>query len=195
MKDAVRKVIAEWDESLHIAGRTYWKLLGVTDPRAFFRHLPKIFPHGSTLLIEGLEIGASAKSLYCLHPSIYTRKVACDTLSPTPESYHVEFSAGLSDRLCQLIESQGLAATFYHFKGYSEREVVFTFHDAFEGELVVSSGLSEKAVRDFASALGKTAEQARFPFDLREHLETLDRAMNPPWWRRALGIFQRKKDA
>ncbi len=195
MKEAVRKLVVEWDESLHIAGRTYWKLEGVTDPRTFFRHLPKIFPYGMTLLIEGLEIGLSAKSLYADYPAIYTKKVACDTMSPTPDSYHVEFSADFSDRLCQLIESQGLSAAFYHFKGYSQNEVIFTFHDAFEGELVLSSSLSEAMVRDFAGGLGRAAEHAVFPVDLREHLKQIDRAMNPPWWRRVLGILERKKDA
>ena len=195
MKSSVRKLVSEWDESLHLAGRTYWNLKGVTDPRVFFRHLPRIFPHGMTLLIEGLEIGLSAKSLYEEYPAIYTKKVACDTMSPTPDSYHVEFSADFSDRLCRLIESQGLAAAFYHFKGYSESEVIFVFHDAFEGELVLSSSLSEAVVQEFASGLGQRAEHAVFPGDLRENLKQIDRAINPPWWRRALGIFGRGKNA
>lgn len=194
MKDAVRKLVAEWDESLHLAGGTYWKLEGVADPQAFFQHLPKVFPYGRTLLIEGLEIGLSARALYEAYPARYTKKVACDSLSPTPDSYHVEFCADFANRLCRLIASQGLAAAFYHFKGYSETEVMFTFHDAFEGELVLSNTLSEAGVRDFASGLGRTAEHAVFPVDLREYLQQLDRAMNRPWWRRALGIFDRKKD-
>jgi hypothetical protein len=194
MREAVHKLKIEWDESLHLPGSTYWKVEGVTNPRAFFSHIPKIFPHGMTLLIEGLEVGASAKSLYQEYPAVYTKRVACDTMSPTPASFHVEFSPNFSDCLCRLIESQGLAAAFYHFKGYSEDEVVFTFHDAFRGELVLSGGLSEVAVRDFADALGCPAERAVFRVDLRKQLIALDQAINPPWWLRAWRIFRRGKN-
>jgi hypothetical protein len=195
MKEAVRKLVTEWNETLHLPGRTYWKLDGVSNPRAFFRHLPKIFPHGMTMLIEGLEIGLSARSLYQEYPALYTKKVACDSVSPTPDSFHVEFSASFSDRLCQLIQSQGLAAAFYHFKGYSEREVVFTFHDAFKGELALSSNLPAVAVRDFATSQGRMAEHTVFPVDPLKQLISIDRVLNPPWWRRALRIFERKTGA
>jgi hypothetical protein len=109
--------------------------------------------------------------------------------------YHVEFTADFSDRLCLLIESQGLAAAFYHFKGYSESEVIFTFHDAFEGEFVVSRGVREESVREFANGLGRRVEVAAFQVDLREQLRKLDQAMNPPWWRRAVGVLKRKNNA
>lgn len=176
------------------AGDTYWKIDGVTSPRTFFSHLSKIFPHGNTLLIEGLDLSLTAKSLYSEHPARYTRKVACDTMSPVPDSFHVEFRSDFADRLCQLIDQQGLAAAFYHFKGYSDREVIFTFHDAFEGELVVSGTVAEPLVREFAHDLGCSAQQTP-AVDLRAQLAAIDRAMNPPWWKRALRPFQRAKNA
>ena len=193
MKEALHTLVAEWDESLHISGPNYWKIEGVTDPRIFFQHLPKVFPHGMTLLFEGLEIGLSAKSLYEEYPAIYTKKVACDTISPTPDSFHVAFDSVFAELLCDLIDTQGLPAAFYHFKGYSEQEVVFTFHDAFEGELVLSSSLDERAVREFASGLDLPVENAVFVVNLRDQLAALDRALNPPWWRRAWKIFGGKK--
>ena len=105
MKEELHKLVAEWNETIHLPGRTYWKVEGVTTPQTFFRHLQKIFPYGRTLLIEGLEIGLSAKALYAEYPAIYNQKVACDTLSPTPDSYHVAFGAEFSERLCRLIGS------------------------------------------------------------------------------------------
>src|SRR4051812_49320069 len=102
MKDAVRKLVVEWDESLHLHGPEYWKIEAVTDPHLFFTHLPMIFPHGMTLLFEGLEMGLTAKSFYGESPANYTKKVSCDTFSPTPDSYHVAFTAGFADELCRL---------------------------------------------------------------------------------------------
>jgi hypothetical protein len=146
-----------------------------------------------TLLIEGHEIGLSAKSLYEEFPAAYTQKVACDALDPIPDSYHVAFRAEFSERLCRLIESQGASAAFDHFKGYSKSEIVFTFHDAFQGELVLSSSLGEVAVRAFASELGCVVESAAFPADLRQQLVAMDRILNPPWWKRILRVFKRNE--
>lgn len=139
-----------------------------------------------------LKSALAPNSWYEEYPAVYKKKVACDTISPTPDSYHVAFSADFSDRLCQLIDAQGLDAAFDHFKGYSGGEVVFTFHDAFEGELVLSSNLGEAAVQEFATGLGRTAELAAFPVDVRQNLGAVDQALNPPWWRRALRIFEHK---
>ena len=167
MKDALHKLATEWDKSLHLPGPTYWKLEGLTDPQAFFLHLPMVFPYGMTLLFEDIEMSLTAKSLYAEHPAIYTKKVACDTISPVPESFHVAFSPEFANGLCQLIVSQGFEGTFYHFKGYSQNEVVFTFHDVFMGELVLSNRLPKATVIKFASALGSTAELATYAIDHR----------------------------
>lgn len=189
--DAIQKLHDDWDKTLHIARPEYWKIQGVTDPESFFKNLPVIYPYGMTLLVEGLEMGLTAKSLFEEFPAKYRGNVSCDTLIPVPESFHVEFSEDFATRLCQVIKSQGLAAVFYHFKGYSETEVVFTFHDAFESELVVSKNVPEAKVMEFAKALGLTAERSNFPGDLRQQLIAVNRALNPPWWRRILNLFVR----
>lgn len=194
MKKAVHKLVVQWDESLHIIGDAYWRLEGINDPGLFFRHLPTIFPLGMTLLFEGLDLGLTAKSLYGEYPANYIKKVACDTISPVPESHHVAFGMEFSNRLCQLIESQGLTAAFDHFKGYSEQEILFTFHDAFKGELVLSGSLTEASVREFAGGLRCNFERAVFAVDQREQLIRFDQFLNPPWWRRALRFLLQKND-
>jgi hypothetical protein len=191
-KDAIHKFALEWDESLHLPGLMYWKLNGVTNPQDFFIHLPKIFPYGMTLLFEDDEMSLTSRALYEEHPAVYRRMVACDTIHPVPESFHVAFSAEFARRLCQLLASQGKDAAFTHFKGYSEREIVFRFHDAFVGEFVLSHSVPETAVREFATALGCTVELAVHPTDLREQVMAMDRMLNPPWWRRMLRVFTRK---
>lgn len=186
MKQAVHKLVKEWDQRLQLQGDHYWKIDGITDPTAFFTHLPKIFPCGMTLLFEGLEISASAKALYEEFPALYQKNVACDGIDPAPDSYHVAFSPAFAERLCRLITSQGMAAAFYHFKGYSEQEIVFTFHDAFEDELVISTSVPEAGVHEFARALGRMTIPTPLSINSREQMERMDRALNRPWWRRVL---------
>jgi hypothetical protein len=157
--------------------------------------LPKIFPYGLTLLLEDPEMGLTAKSLYADFPARFTKKVPCDTIYPVPESHHVEFTADFADQLCQLLASQGFEGTLYHFKGYSEHEIVFSFHDAFIGELVVSHSKPEAVIREFAASLNCSVELATYPVDMREQIVLMDRALNPPWWKRMLRLFKRQNNA
>jgi hypothetical protein len=190
-REQVHKLAAEWDTYLPRPGPTYWKIDGIKDPKAFFKHLPKIFPHGLTLFIEEIEASLTAKSLYADYPARYRRKVPCDVICPPPESYHVVFTADFADQLCQLLTSQGFEGTLYHLKGYSEQEIVFSFHEAFTGELVVSNSKPETVVREFAASLNCSVELARYPVDAHEQLVLMDRALNPPWWKRLLQRFKR----
>ncbi|PTY01973.1 hypothetical protein DB347_25210 [Opitutaceae bacterium EW11] len=186
MKLAVRRILREWDESLHLTGTSYWGVSGIGAPVEFFQNLPLIFPHGFSLLLEGIDVGRTAKSLYAEHPAKFARKVACDTLSPEPDSFHVEFSPLFAQRLSALIEQQGRESAFRHLKGYSPEEVLFTFHDAFEGELVVSSSVAEVAVSEFALASKASFSLKQFEFDPHTQLVALDKALNPPWWARLM---------
>ena len=192
LKHGLHKLVEEWDSSLHMGGKTYWKIDGIINPKAFFQHLPKIFPIGMTLLIEGEEMGLTATSWYEQHAAPNIQKVACDQFSPIPEFYHVTFTADFAEGLCEIITSQGLARAFYHFKGYSEREILFTFHDAFEGPLLVSDSVNKASIDEFTTALGKNALQEIFPNQL-ENLRAINQILNPPWWKRLFGYSIEKR--
>jgi hypothetical protein len=189
MKRALNKLVTEWDELLQFAGDDCWTIEGITNPNAFFQHLPIIFPYGMTLFIEGCEIGLTAKSWYEEYPANYEGKVACDTLMPIPESFHVAFSEQFAEGLCQIITSQGLWRAFYHIKGYTEREILFSFHDAFDNAFTISSCVSEANVREFANKMGLIAQATKFPPDRLEKLRKMNRIFNPPWWKRVLRKF------
>lgn len=196
-KEAFRQRETQWDQYLRLQGNAYWKFeRGVLPLRDFFQHLPKIFPHGRSIMFEGVKIGLSAKALYEEFPPSYKANVACDTIHPVPASYHVAFTEEFVRRLCQLVESQGMAATFYHFHGYTETEVIFKFHswtNDLEGELLLDGNLDAAHVRSFAGALNCTPELVPFSRDLRQELNNLNRALNPPWWRKLLHRFSRRQ--
>ncbi len=189
LKPGIHQRVAEWDEYLHFPGAACWTIGDVTNARDLFFHLPKVFPHGGSLFFEGPEMGMSAKALYEEYSATYIRKVMCDTIDPQPDFYHVAFSDEFAQRLCRLIESQGMEAAFYHFKGYSQTEIVFTFHtfrNFFKADLLLTSSLPEKAVRDLSDALGCKLELTPFPRDFRKQTVLLDNALNPHWWKRLL---------
>jgi len=189
MRKELQKLVSEWDEALHFQGDTYWKVRSGKEPERFFACLPAIFPYENSILFEGLDMGLTAKSLYGENPARYVCRVACDTLSPVPDSFHVAFTPELAEHLCQIIAHQGMETAFYHFKGYSKTELIFSFHtfrDAFESEVVVSRSIGEAEVQNFADALGETVELATFPSERLTELKKINAIVNPRWWERIL---------
>ena len=165
-----------------------------TDPLRFFTSLPTIFPYEKTLFFEGPEVSLTAKALYNEYPARYVKRVLCDTLIPAPESFDVCFEQDFSERLCQLIAQQGMSATFFHFKGYSETELIFSFHtyaDAFDSDLVISENVSEIAINEFAQKLGQNADLTYFPSNQFEKLKKVDAIINPSWLRKMKESFAR----
>ncbi len=185
MKQQIRELARNWDKYLHLKGREHWRIDGVQDPRAFFAALPIIFPIGSTLMFEGLAIGDRARALFREKAALSARRVACDTLDPIPEAFHVIFDQDLAERLCAIMATTGVDSCCCHFKGYSENQIIFTFHGAFEESLVLSINLPEEAVRDFSERLGLQVVRDSFPTDPRVLLEQMDRSLNPTFWQRA----------
>lgn len=185
MKQQIRELARNWDKYLHLDGREHWRIDGVRDPRAFFAALPIIFPIGSTLMFEGLDIGDRTRALFREKAALSARRVACDTLDPIPEVFHVNFDEDLAERLCEIMETDGVESCCRHFKGYSESQILFTFHGAFEESLVLSINFSEEAVCEFAKRLGLQAVRDSFPTEPRTLLEQMDRSLNPTFWQRA----------
>ncbi len=195
LRSGVHRLVSDWDRALHFQGARYWKIPSGNDPLRFFQALPIIFPYGQSLLFEGLEMGLSAKSLYEEFPAKYRRLVACDTISPQPEAFHVVFDPTFAEHLSGIIRSQGMESAFYHFKGYSSTELIFSFHsfsDAFDVELTISESVSETTVTRFAEALGQRAAIATFPEPLIEQLKKFDAIINPSRWRRLLNVFRQR---
>ncbi len=197
VKEAFAQREAKWDQEIGMTGSTYWKFeRNVLPLRDFFRHLPKIFPPGGTIMFEGLEIGLSAKALYEEHPANYLANVSCDTIHPVPVSYHVAYTDELIRKLCLLVESQGMEAVFYHFKGYTKTEVIFSFHswrNNLEGSLSLAGNLEESRVTSFANALNCATELVPFPHDMHQKLRRINQALSPPWWKRLARLVSSKK--
>jgi hypothetical protein len=172
---------------------SHWVIEGLQQPVAFFEHLPKLLPSDSILYVEGTSINAEVASFYSLHRASNAADVARDTIAPVPDVYHFTFSPDVCASLRHLAERRSVAEMFDHIKAYQGENLLFTFHDAFSGWLLVSEHLPDDAVAAFCQALGVSRRhektKGRDPEQLRRFLWALKnphkiRFAGESWWRR-----------
>ncbi|MCW1884420.1 hypothetical protein OKA04_06730 [Luteolibacter flavescens] len=171
-----------------------WNVKGIEEAERFFRSLDSLLPADSVLYFEGCSIAREVSEFYESHRAKNPVAVVRDTISPTPDTYHVDFSPAVVTGLCELTATRTSGEAFYHIKAYRGETLLFTFHDAFEGDLLISEHIAESTVADFCIRLGVTYRQERNtkrdPEQLRRLLWALEnpdqvRFVGEPWWRRA----------
>jgi hypothetical protein len=172
-----------------------WVIWSIREPIPFFRALTRLLPAGGVLYMEGTEIAPYVAGFYERHAPTDTVPVVRDTISPEPDIFHVSFSPAVIDGLCELAGERESSELFDHIKGYHNGALVFTYHDAFDGQLRVAERVPESVIREFCELLGGTytqeATQARDPEhrDLRRILWALEnpdkvRILPEPIWKR-----------
>ena len=85
--------------------------------------------------------------------------VARDTLYPVPDFYHVTFSQEVVGRLADMTARRPSRECFHHIKAYRGECLLFTFHDAFKGHLLISEHIAEPAVAEFCRILGTSYQR------------------------------------
>jgi hypothetical protein len=110
-------------------------------------------------------------------------------------------SPSVLEILIDLVRRHPVEACFHHVKAYRGEELLFTFHDAFDGScLLVSDRVPEESVRAFASPLGGTYQRElnaskQDPEELLRVFRALENAhksqMNRPWSKKALFFWKR----
>src|SRR5262249_47323793 len=141
-------------EGIDIDTPSQWVIEGLKDAGPFFDHLSILVPADSTLYIEGTTIVSEVANLYAAHRDYSPVAVILDTIWPEPAIYHVIFSPELTAGMRQLLEKHSVEEMFDHIKGYKNKTLLFTFHDAFEGSMRVSEHVPEAAVAAFCQPLG-----------------------------------------
>lgn len=171
----------------------HWVVEGLEMPGPFFEHLPKLLPPGSILYMEGTTIAPDIAAFYAQHRAPNAVDVVRDTLSPVPDIYHCTFSADACAGLRRFAESRPVAEMFDHLKAYRSESLLFTFHDAFDGWLLVSEHVPDAAIAEFCQALNvsrrREATEPRDPDQLRQLLWAFEnphevRIAGESWWRR-----------
>jgi hypothetical protein len=132
---------------------------GKKNCRLFFRELPKLFPTGTTLCIEGTSIAHDIKSFLETHRVTEITKVRLGTLWPRPSVYHVPCEEQTLSGLIELSERHAEPEICDHIYVYRGLEVLLEFNDAFSERLYISNKVPEDKVRAFCAALGCSYHQ------------------------------------
>jgi hypothetical protein len=172
------------------------------EPVAFFRHVEVLIPGDSILYIEGINVAPEVASFYESHRA--TKGAVCvvrDTIFPVPEIYHVQMAPGVVDGLIELLGKHSREICLNHLKAYREERLLFAFHDAFDGSvLLVSDEIRLEQVKEFCEKIGASFRRERNEIKRNpEVFQALLRAMeNPgkvrilwPWWKKALFFWKK----
>jgi hypothetical protein len=173
-------MIAGRDEGIDLNAEFCWVVSGVRQPEPFFRSLSLLLPQNSVLYFEGCSIGSDVSAFYESHRAPNAVAVCRDTIFPFPDSFHVGFSPEVATRLCELATNRASNELFDHIKAYRAGSMLFTFHDAFENDLLISGLIEELALAEFCRRLAvnykrETNVNNRDPELLRRLLQDLDR--------------------
>src|SRR5215203_5015744 len=102
---------------------------------AVARHLPEA--HTASFEIRGAC--AQAKHVFTEHQAAGKYRSIRDTIFPRTQLYYCAISEKLSEALdCVLVEEEP-AKVFWHIKGFDDRHMLFSFHDADTGGSVCFS--------------------------------------------------------
>ena len=179
---------------------TYWLISDIKEPNDFLNNLPLLLSDGDILyFFEGCSIRREVSEFYELHRAGNAMTVMRDTIYPVPETYHVAFSPEVILKLQEFAAACALPELFDHIKAYRGESMLFTFHDAFHGELLISEHIAELVVMEFCKKLGVSCHQEQNKWDaakseqeLRRFAEILDHPEKAqlgkdPWWKRWFG--------
>lgn len=193
LKEQLRAMIAGRGAGIDLDTPFHWVIEGLKQPVSFFEKLPDLLPSDCILYFEGTSITAQMASFYSSHHASNAVDVVRDTIAPAPEIYHVTFSPDVCAALGQFAERQSVPEMFDHIKAYQGERLLFTFHDAFSGWLLVSEHIPDNVVARFCQALGvsrrREETKLRNPEQLRRLLCAIEnphkvRISGEPWWSR-----------
>lgn len=192
-KEQLRAIVAGQGDGIDLDTPFQWVIEDLKNPVTFFEHLPDLLPSDSILYVEGTSIDPELQAFYSSHHAHNAVDVVRDTIFPAPDIYHFTFSSDVCTALRQFAEKHPVSALFNHLKAYRGRSLLFTFHDAFGGWLLISEHLPDDAVARFCHALGvsrrREETKRRDPEQLRRMLWALEnphkvRITGESWWKR-----------
>jgi hypothetical protein len=200
IKDQLRAMVAGRGDGIDLASPERWVVEDLKDPSAFFRALPQIMPLGSNLYLEGSDTPPELVTFYEQNRARDAVSVVRDTIFPVPDMFHVKITTPVLDHFPQLISKYSLAKSFHHIKGYTGENLLFSFHDAFDGSfLLISGDIPEASITSFcdlcaAKFYREKNVNNRDPAQLEGFLwalENPDKIRFPrPWWKKLLFFWR-----
>lgn len=194
LKDNLRDMAAGRGDGIDLDTPFRWVVEGIKQPQPFFASLPSLLPTDAILYFEGGSIASDTARFYERHRAPNAVVVVRDTIFPVPDIYHVTFSQEVATQLREWAAGRPSQELFDHIKAYRGESLLFTFHDAFDGYLLLSEHIAEPLVAEFCRNLGVSYQREpnvnkRDPEQLRRFLWALEnphkiRIAGESWWRR-----------
>lgn len=193
LKEQLRAMAAGRGGGIDLDTPFHWVVENVKQPVPFFEHLPELLPPDSILYVEGIDIAPDIASFYSSHRAHNAVDVARDMILPVPDMYHVTFSPEVSARMREFASSRNVTEMFYHIKAYKDGNLLFTFHDAFDGWLRISGHLPEETVARFCKSLGVSFRREEVETKRRdpEQIQRLLRALENETWSEGESLWRR----
>lgn len=194
LKDNLRGMVAGRGDGIDLDTPFRWVVEGIDQPDPFMRHLSSLLPADAILYFEGGSIARDISEFYESHRANNAVAIVRDTIFPVPDIYHVAFSPDVVARLGEFATARPPQELCDHIKAYRGESLLFTFHDAFAGNLLIAEHVTESVVAEFCQRLGVSYNREvnvnkRDPEQLRRFLELMEnpnkiRFAGESWWRR-----------
>ncbi len=195
LKESVVDILASLNDAISLDTPSLWAVEGIENPEQFIRSLPLLLPSDAIIYLEGTSISSDVAEFYEAHRTNTPSRVVRDTVLPIPQRFHVVFSKELREGLARLAVLRRTEDLFDHIKAYRGNSLLFEFHDAFQGALLIADHVAEATIAEFCCNLGvrysrgpninKRAESLRRFLLMLENPDMLKKAKREPWWRAA----------
>jgi hypothetical protein len=140
-----------------------WEVTGTRDVERFLRTLPLLTPAGAFVYFEGTGEPHVAEYLRSISVPAPVH-VACGTIWPRPDRYHVPIDVDTMEALAHFLERSPAGFFCAHCHVHDGASIVLEWHDAFGTDpMLLSSRFGEDTVASFAASLGTSYERASVP--------------------------------
>lgn len=131
-----------------------WVIPPNRDASVVLRALPNLFPTGCFVYFEGTTESSFAAWLEA-HTLPAQLKIACGTIWPKSDCYHVPLEPGLLVEAANIVDHEGIALPSIHLCVHNGKQVLLEWYDAFcDDPINVASSIPRDRVEAFARALG-----------------------------------------
>ena len=134
--------------------KPYWVMKGYHDFPLFLRNLPKLFPAGSVLYLEGVAISKDVQEFLKDRLPEKTAKLELGTVWPRPQTFHMVLTVQSVEGLARLAENHALPEMCDHLHVYKDDTVLLEAHDVLDQCISLSGSLPEEQIKVLCGQLG-----------------------------------------
>jgi hypothetical protein len=136
-----------------------WKINAPSVPK-LLAAVAQFLPEADTVAFEISNPCPEAQELYTRHLSSSKFRPDQDTHFPETSLYYCKISKSLADDLEGVLHDQEIKNVFWHIKGFDDRRMLFSIHDADMGDPAYFSGrIEDEIISRLATALEQTPVQ------------------------------------